>query len=173
MKNYKYIFALLVVYCITSCEKKDLNWNLPRDNPLDTGSTNNNSTKVPILNYSKYSVYNDDNGDGIINKGETIKLKVYVKNNGTSTANGVKGTITTSNSYISNLLPTTNVDYNSYTSGNDIPAGQERYGYYAFAYTVQFTVSNTTPIGSNIIFNMNITDDFGNNWADSFTITVQ
>jgi len=128
------------------------------------------------IKFSKYEVVGDNNGDGIVNKGESIKLKVYLKNQGTSDAYKVRGTITTTNSYISSLIPTTPVPYNNSDSYYDyIPVGDERFGYYAGnypSYTLSFNVSNTTPPGTNITFNIAITDETGNSWTDTFTVTV-
>ena len=39
------------------------------------------------LNLSKYEIYSDNNDDQQINKGESVKLKIYLKNNGSSQAN--------------------------------------------------------------------------------------
>ena len=115
--------------------------------------------------YSRYTVYSDNNGDGIINKGETIDLKVYLKNTGTSDANSVTATMTTTSSYVSNLSPTTSVSFGT------ISAGSESYTYSSYSWS--FNVSGSTPTGTVITFNLSITDAQGNSWTQSFSVTVQ
>jgi len=61
--------------------------------------------------YSKNQVYSDDNNDGYINKGETIELKVFLKNTGTSTANAVEANFTTTSPYASILSNSYDVSY--------------------------------------------------------------
>ena len=169
------IYVLFLALLFTGCEKKDFNWNLPRDNPADSNSNTKNGI---LLEYSDWKPVGDDNGDNIINKSETVYLRVYIKNNGTETAYGVKATISTTNSYITMLSPTTQVSYNSASTTNDITAGYDKFGnagntpnYYS--YTVKFKVSSNTPAGTKITFDMNITDEAGGIWTDSFDVTVE
>ena len=170
MKTLKYIFIAIVGSLILSaCEDIEF-LNLKRDNPVD----GKNSTQMKggvAMKFSRYTVEDDNNSDGIINKGETVKLQVYLKNNGTSTANKVRTTITCSSSYISGLSPTTATGYYKYgLSGYDyIETGQEGYNSNT---QLGFTVSSTTPAGTVITFNVSITDESNNTWTDSFTITV-
>jgi Ca2+-binding EF-hand superfamily protein len=130
-----------------------------------------------LLNYSKHVVVYDDNHDGIINQNETVYLKVYLKNKGTSKANNVKAGISTSSSFVSGLLPTTKVVYNSGIGPGDISPNGEQYGNYDMTpdydyYTVKFKVAQNTPAGTEITLHMHITDEQGNEWEDSFTVTV-
>ncbi len=85
MNRITYILVFLAGIALLgalSCKK------LPRDNPLD-GLNNNNPTDTAALKFSKYAVVYDDNQDGVINQNETVYLKVFVKNNGSSIAKGV------------------------------------------------------------------------------------
>ena len=131
-----------------------------------------------LLNYSKHTVVYDDNHDGMINQNETVYLKVYIKNNGSSKANDVKATISSASSYISDLSPTTEVTYNSGVGAADIYPNGEDFGYYGNApdynyYTVSFKVAVNAPAGTDITLNMDITDEAENEWSDSFTVTVE
>lgn len=166
-----YFLILITLFC--GCEELDL----PRDNPADN-KNNTNTIGGVSLKFSKYTIVSDDNGDAIINKNETVYLAVYIKNTGSADASGVKASISATSSYISQLSPTTQVEYNNASYSNDIPAGYEKFGNAGYAlnynnYTVKFKVSNTTPSGTVIHFNMNITDGAGNNWTEGFDITVE
>ncbi|OFY84600.1 MAG: hypothetical protein A3F72_19345 [Bacteroidetes bacterium RIFCSPLOWO2_12_FULL_35_15] len=170
----KKIFLLLhIILLLSSCEKKDANWNLQRSNPADNQGSSNGSAKTPSIKFSKYEVSADNNNDQQINKGESIKLKIYLKNNGGIKANKVRGTVSCSNSNISALSPSTAVSYYTYcSSGYDyIDAGQEGCPGSSGSY-LSFNVSNATPNGTIITFNVSITDEANNTWSDSFTITV-
>ena len=120
--------------------------------------------------YSRYTVYSDNNGDGIINKGESIALKVYLKNTGSSDANSVTATMTTTSLYISSLAPTSAISFGTISAGSE----SNYYGnYYSSEYSWSFAVSSSTPTGTQIPFTLNITDGQGNTWTQSFTVTVQ
>jgi hypothetical protein len=161
-RSHIHILICLVILFFDGCKKLD------RDNPLDA----NKGTTEQGINFSRYDVTEDNNNDQQINKGESIKLKVYLKNNGKSKANKVRGVISCSNSYISALSPTTTVSYYSYgiSSYDYIDTGQE--GYAITGSYLSFNVSNTAPNGEVITFNITITDEANNTWSDSFTITV-
>jgi hypothetical protein len=133
-------------------------------------------TKSQIA-YNSFSIHSDNNNDGAVNKGETIELKVSLKNTGTSTANAVKATFSTTSTYISGLTPTTPVSY-----GYILASGIRWADYYgsvgdfessARYYTIKFTVSNTTPDNIQIPINISIIDQGGNIWTDSFNVPVQ
>jgi hypothetical protein len=141
------------------------------------GGTSNNSDGNQTqpgksIVFSKYTVTYDNNNDGVINKGETVYLRVYLKNNGTQTVTSVSATMTTASSYVSNIYPT------ALNSFGDISAGSETYASYSTDpnfnyYSWRFTVSSSTPTGTSITFNLNITDGQGNTWTSSFLVTVQ
>ncbi len=166
MKVVYFIFLLILV---CSCDKLDL----PRDNPLD----NNSGSGKPEIVFSKFIVVYDDNGNGVINKNESVKLKVYLKNVGTKQANKVKGTITCTNSYVTNLSPTGSIPFNSHslTADDHIPINEERYGY-AGSFPVEYTISFDIPYGAytgaSPTFTLNITDETATQWSDSFQITI-
>lgn len=129
------------------------------------------------LLFEKFYIVSDDNNDGIANKGESVFLKVYIKNYGSSTVNGVKGIITTSSSYISGLSPSASIEYNSGSIGyNDIGSMSEKYGYAGIEgaqyYSVKFDVNEATPDGTKLKLNLEINDENANTWNDSFELTV-
>ncbi|MDR0603622.1 MAG: hypothetical protein LBG80_04885 [Bacteroidales bacterium] len=161
-------YVILYSLFFTACEKIDF-LNLKRNNPLDEKG---NMQDGISLKFNSYFVVYDNNHNDIINKGETVYLYVYIKNNGSSTANAVKATFSTTSSYASGFSPTTQVDY------GDIPAGEMR-GYgsgrtnYDDYYTIKFTVSNTTPANTKIPINISITDRRDNIWTSSFEVTVE
>ena len=159
--SHIFFFIYLTALFLTGCKK------LERDNPLDLNSSNSET----VVNFSRFVVSEDNNYDQQINKGESIKLQIYLKNNGTSTANNVKGTISCASSYISALTPTTATGY--YQNGNSyydyIESGKEGFNEYS---DLSFNVSSNTPVGTVITFNISITDEANNTWSDSFTITV-
>lgn len=131
-----------------------------------------------ILNFSKYEIVYDTNEDEVVDNGEFVCLKVFIKNNGTSTANGVSASISTNSSYITNFSPVSYVDYDSDFYTNDITPGTEEYGYagsdynYGGNYTVKFIISASTPHGTDIQFDLNIKDEVNNTWNDNFIIDV-
>ena len=159
MPYTKIIGVCLVTLFFVSCD-------LERDNPLDM----NKGNKEIVLSFDSLVVVTDNNNDKQINKGESIKLTVVLKNNGSSSANKVRGTISCANSYISALSPTTSTPYyrNGVTSNDYIDAGGVGYGFS----NLSFNVSSTTPAGTVIPFSIAITDESNNTWSDSFTITV-
>jgi len=173
----KALYFLLLVLFFYSCEKIDL----PRDNPLD----NNSGSGKPEIVFSKYDiVYDGDNllnaslnGNGIINKTESVKLKIYLQNVGSKPANKVKGTITCTNSYVTNLSPTGSISFNSHslTADDYIPINEERYGYsgsFPVEYTISFDIPYGAYTGASPTFTISITDESLNQWSDNFTITI-
>ena len=140
------------------------------DESGNTWSTNFNVTVSATganVSYNSYNVYSDNNNNGIVNKGETVRLNVSLKNTGTSTANSVKSTFSTTSSYISNFTPTTQITY-----GN-ISANSVKWYQYESYYVIQFTVSGSTPANTQIPISISIVDESNNTWSSSFNVTVQ
>ncbi|MDR2057531.1 MAG: hypothetical protein LBP83_04485, partial [Dysgonamonadaceae bacterium] len=127
------------------------------------------------LSYNSFSVYSDNNDDKIINRGETIKLKVSLKNTGTIAVKSAKATFSTTSSYVSGFSPDTPISY------GDISANKIKWADYqndnnenesGVTYTIQFTVSNSTPAGTQIPIRISIVDENDNTWEDGFDVTV-
>lgn len=125
------------------------------------------------IKYSRNVINSDDNSDGNINPGETIGLRVFLKNIGTSQANKVKATISCTSGYVSNIYPTTSQSFKSDYLDDFISAGSESmYGAYPNTNTISFKVGASTPSGTQLSFNLAITDESNNTWNDNFTLTV-
>jgi uncharacterized protein (DUF302 family) len=143
--------------------------NLP-DPIADMGYEN--IEKGPFIKYDKYSVSSDNNGDEIINKGETVGLQVWLKNIGTSAAKQVKATFSTTSAYASSFTPTAQINYGDMAAGSSVDYGYSIY-YTNRSYTIQFTISSSTPVGTQIPINISITDESGNTWTESFNVPVE
>lgn len=111
------------------------------------------------MNYSRYEVFYDDNGDGIPSRGESVGINLYLENQGTSSAYGVEAYLTENDPYV-NLTDS----YGSFPGF--FLSGEEKSSVYAF------DISNTCPYGHVVTFNVNIGDDYNNSWQDAFTITI-
>ncbi|MFH1755697.1 MAG: hypothetical protein ABIA59_08335, partial [Candidatus Latescibacterota bacterium] len=111
------------------------------------------------MEYSKYAVWYDDNGDGVPGRGETVKINLFLENIGSSAAYGVEANLTEDDPYI-NLTDS----YGSYT-GFFNPEEERSSSY-------MFDISNTCPYGHVVTFNVAIADDYNNAWQDTFTITI-
>ena len=123
-----------------------------------------------IIGFGNYTVSSDNNNDQKINKGESIKLNVSLKNTGSSKVNKVKATISTSSSYISNLTPSVST---SYQDGYSDYIGSGSTGTVSSSSQyLSFTVSNSTPSGTVIMFYIVSTDESNNIWNSNFSITV-
>jgi len=167
MKTVKYILlAIVAVSVFSACDKYEF-LNLERDNPLD-GKNNANMQNGVAIKFDSYYVYSDNNNDDIINKGETVKLNISLKNTGTTDASNVKATFSTTSQYLSGLTPTSQVSYGNISAGSTVWKGYGQYSDYA----IQFTVSNTTPANTNIPISISIVDESGNTWTANFNVTV-
>ena len=165
MKKQIYIFLLIIPFVI-SCEK--IVPDLPRDNPLDSKSTNNNNnTGSPSLVYTKFIVTSDDNNNGIIEIGEHIKIKVFVKNTGSGIAKGVEANFTFEN--YNNVF-----FYGGTAYYGVITPSAENFGSLNTIdnYSIRFDLDFSILTGSTKKVNMLITDVNGGTWSDSFEFTV-
>jgi uncharacterized membrane protein len=154
------LFAVTIV--LVGCD--ELQWDLPRDNPLDNNTEDTENS--PEVCFSKYDVYSDGNNDQVINPGESISLRVYLKNTGNSSALDVHATFTTNSDYITNLSENVSVDYNT------IDTGEVKYPEFASSF-LNIGISSSAPPGEVITFNIEITDGNNNTWTDEFTVTVK
>jgi len=122
MKTAKYILlAIMAVSVFTACDKYEF-LNLKRDNPLD-GKNNANMQNGVAIKFDSYYVYSDNNGDKIVNKGETVKLNIALKNTGTSNATAVKATFSTTSQYVSGFSPTSAINYGNISAGSTVWKG--------------------------------------------------
>ena len=169
MKSTKYIFFIIVGSLVLTACKDMEGFNLKRDNQLD--GKNNAGNKNAELKFDSYRI----RLASIDCSNCPTEIFVCLRNAGTGDAKGVKATFHTESSYISNFAPKSQVNY------GDIKAGKvrwadyfngENYEYepYRSGYTIQFIVSSTMPTGTQIPININIIDNSGNSWTDSFEV---
>ena len=119
-----------------------------------------------LLSFDSYLINSENNGDSTINKGETVKLNVKLKNKGKSSAVAVKATFTSSSEYITGFKSTENLLYGVFYSG------VSKYYNISTDNVIEFTVKNTTPDNSIIPITVTMVDEIGNTWTSSFDITV-
>ena len=168
----KFRFNILLALCLlifVGCVK-----DLDRDNPLDNyASENNGSEGKSGLFVEGLEIVSDNNGDLKVNKGESIKLSVKIKNGTSETINGVKSTISCSNEYVSNIINKGPKSFynngwgSSYDYINSGAWGTTNYDNY-----LEFDVSEEAPNDTVLVFDVKITDEFGHIWNDTFKVTV-
>ena len=144
----------------------------------ETGNTWNDTFAVTVvaidakLSVQGFTIESDNNGDAKVNKGETIKLSIKLQNTGLSKAIGVKGEISSSSPYISNMVNYSPQPFyeNGYSYSNYINSGS--WGKTSSYNYLEFDVSENTPIGTEVSFSVKITDESGNIWNDTFKVTI-
>lgn len=129
------------------------------------------------IKFSRYQIVKDNNSNGNPNPGETVYLRVFLKNIGTSQANGVQASFSSASSNVSALSPTSFVTY-----GTIPPNAAEMAAVYSYVtandgtsqpYTFRFTISSTTQVGSTLRFTVNIQDAESNMWTDTFDVQTK
>lgn len=153
----KILLTSAVLLMMVSCE-------LERDNPLDG---------LVQMSFERIELIADSNQDGEISNGETILLKVVLKNTGISIVSDVKTSISTTSVYINSLSPIGAIGYyeDGSSYGDHVDIDEEAYPSTSSDYLL-FTLANDTPIGTEIQFDLLITDADNNQWQDEFSITV-
>lgn len=186
------LLALVTFLTFNSCKKFE------RDNPLDGkktttngGSNTSGKEELTFISYNVACKYDagdvNYNTDQTIRKGDRVFLGIKVKNSGSTTIIGAKATVSSSSNLIT-ITPLTSGYFIKLTEGsmtsNTINASGIGYavitdGHYLRTadnydtYAIEFKVSNSATVGSSIPFDITMTDDAGNSWSDSFTITIQ
>ena len=131
------------------------------------------------------STYN--NADGNINPGEVIWMDIEIHNKGTSQAKGISVKVTSPSKYIS--FTANSASYGDVTVGYYQSYNGSRYYYSGTGWAsssydsyevtsssyapFKFKISEECPVGTTIPINMKITDIIGNEWNDSFNITIK
>jgi len=129
-------------------------------------STINIAQAGVFVNITNTTVDDDNNGessgndDGLINPGENIELAVDLHNFGSNDANSVSASISSDSEIIT-------ITDDSENFGN-IPAG----GTAASEDDFDFSVSPNALGGAEIVFDVQITDNSGNEWTDNIYLTV-
>ena len=116
------------------------------------------------LRYSKNEVWFDTMGDGIPNRGEEVRINLYLENVGSSAAWGVEADLTENDPYI--ILTDSYGLYTRSLSDFFDPLEEKHDSFI-------FEVSETCPYGHVATFYIEITDDYNNVWQDTFNVTVQ
>lgn len=98
------------------------------------------------------------NGNGIIEPAEPIKVRIWVKNIGDTTAYAVNGLLTTNDTYV--------ITQDSLKSFGDIMKGDSSFAEYIF------TVNSGCPNGRWITFNLACKDTNDSIWPSSFDVQV-
>ncbi len=113
---------------------------------------------APVLEYSSFSISDQlGNNNGQIDPGETVTMIIEVNNIGSSTAFEVFGELSSSSSYISILSGQPQL------FANILPDGTASAGFEIFC-------SESTPVGQNISFTVNINATFGISAQGSFSV---
>ena len=125
------------------------------------------------LSVQGFIIQSDNNDDSKVNKGESIKLSLKLENTGSSKVNGVMGEISCSSPYVSNIINAGPKSFynNGWGSSYDY-INSSSWGTTSFNDYLEFDVLENTPNGTDLIFSIKITDEFGNIWTDTFTVTV-
>lgn len=173
MKNIKNIILFLL--CSTffiSCDEIEF-LNLKRDNPLDI-----DIQEGIVIGFNSFVVSKDDNNDKVVNRGETIELKVSLKNTGGKDAKAVKATFSTTSPHVNGFTPTSQVDYGDLPvyfteKWADYQGNKGMYENHAKYYTVKFKVSDTAPVNRTIPIDIKIIDGSGNTWSSSFEVEIE
>jgi len=121
-------------------------------------SVSGSSSQPCILYQSNYILDQGGNNNGKLDPGETVRLRVILKNQGNVNATNVSGTLRTSNPFV------TLIDSLSYYNNilvNDSAGGD----------SFTLSVSPNTPEGTEIEFLVNTTSNQGN-WTPFFKVMV-
>lgn len=126
------------------------------------------------IDVTKYTIDDDEDqwaddhsegdGDGVVEQGETIRLDIFLKNNGTAAATDVQATISTSSAWISITKETRT--YEDIDAGEEMgSAGTWRNGFY-------FTVANDAASG-DVTFDVQITTGNAGSYNDNVVVTIE
>ena len=94
-----------------------------------------------------FRVVDDNNDDGSVNKNETIRLNIQLRNAGTSRALSVDGTLSTSDAYVT--ISDASASFSSVSAGESAWAGS-----YETAWSYVFALNGTVPTGKVIAFDI-------------------
>ena len=144
------------------------------DFALDVRDANSNTWTLPVrltvdatgaaLTVQTHAVVGDNNGDGRVNKGESITLNVQLRNAGTSKANAVMATLTTRE-------PDITIS-DSESSFGDIDAGGSEWGNgYRTSAAFTFTVASSAA-SRNLSFSLEARDAQANTWPLTFSVPL-
>jgi hypothetical protein len=117
----------------------------------------------------------DTNGDGVVSPGETARLEVPLVNNGTSTALGIVGAVSTTQAGV------TITDGNKLYFGS-IVSGQTACGATSSTYAgycdsgssvlLSIRVDSSVPVGTRVDFQLKVSDQFNNMLQLTWSVTI-
>jgi hypothetical protein len=108
------------------------------------------------------------NNNSCLDPGETIRYKLRVRNVGKDDAIAVHAVISTSDPWVTDLQNTNH--YIRFIKGDRWSS--EYVGTYYIQDNLLLSITNNTPRGHKLNFNINFTDESGNSWRDYFIIIV-
>ncbi len=109
--------------------------------------------RVPIIDDDN-SGGTSGNSNGLLDAGETIDVKIQVKNNGSSTASGVNGTLSTTDPNVTVTQPA--VTYGSIASGATTSVTS----------SYRISISGSAPDDRELSFNLRLADTAGRTWNE-------
>jgi hypothetical protein len=131
------------------------------------------NASILLYGNNPYDIYDGSangvvgNDDGIINVGETVRLKLRVRNENNSGAMQVKMIVSTEDQYISVI------DDSTYTLGDMSAYRQVSTPDANSPSGIMISVDASTPSGHTATINILCTDKFENQWTDNFSIIIQ
>jgi subtilisin family serine protease len=126
------------------------------------------SMTVPELEFASFTLDDDDagnsagNNDGVVNPGETIEMRVSLRNRGNAAASDVSAHLNSSDPSVDAVIEP-NAAFSS------IPFGATRQS----VNDLLFRVSEDAAHGQVLTFNLNPIVASGSRWADAFTVEVR
>ena len=136
------------------------------------------------IEYSANAIYDgtsysaSGNNNQLANAGETVRLNVELKNTGTSAANNLTASLSTTDTYVTVNPASNSHAYGTINAGyyKDITdySSSSTSSIYGAADTDCFllTISGSCPSGRQVSFTLNVADNNNNSWSDTFTLTV-
>jgi hypothetical protein len=188
-------FGLIILQVISACTN-DIDipeWNLPRNNPNEhhegghgitddyepSGSDTMEGAQepgyAPDLSYADHRLVHTTDYDLILKPGETGFFRVSILNDGATTAPGVTATFSSGHPHIT-IVGDPEISYGNIGAGVEkeakrIKLSDNSYRGYYVHYTVEVGIDHQCKMASAVI-NMVITDGYGNQWNDQFSIKL-
>ncbi len=114
----------------------------------------------PYIILSRTRVVNDNNGNGILDPGESGGIVCYIKNNGQKSATNTTGTLRTADTYIT--LTDSTTDYGTIAAGDSANNSGDPF---------KVSVSTSCPVGHQVSFDLYIACA-ETTWTRNFTLTI-
>lgn len=123
--------------------------------------------------FSSVEVINDSNIDGIVSPGELAQLRVTIENVGTSRVTNLSGTIFTASPWVNiNCGEVVVVDFGYALDPGDKQSLTERQDDCYTMGTMEISVDPDTPVGTEVVFAINLVDTEQAEYETGFTLTI-